>query len=47
MLELELMQKRAVWQQARAARGKFRTLAYCFLFLILAAAFVAFFLFRP
>ncbi len=47
MLELELMQKRAAWQQARAGRGRLRVLAYSFLFLVVAAAFVALFLYHP
>lgn len=47
MIELELMQKRAAWQQARAGRRMFRGVAYLFLFLVIAAAIAAFFLFRP
>ncbi len=46
MLDLELMQKRAAWQEARAGRRAFRALAYLFLFLVIAAALVALFLFR-
>ena len=44
MLELELMQKRAAWQQARAKRGIVRALAYLFLFLIISAGVLAYFL---
>ena len=47
MLELELMQKRAAWQQARAKRGIVRALAYLFLFLIISAGVLAYFLFLP
>ena len=47
MLDIELMQKRASWQQARRRRGKFRALAFFFLFLVIAAALLAFFLFLP
>ena len=45
LLEMELMQKRAGWQQAKARRGSLRTLSFLFLFLIIAGALVGFFLF--
>ena len=43
LLEIELMQKRAGWQQAKARRGTYRTMSFLFLFLIIVAAFVAFY----
>lgn len=45
LLEIELMQKRAAWQQAKGRRSNLRALSFLFLFLIIAAALVAFFLF--
>ncbi|HSH39038.1 MAG TPA: hypothetical protein VK993_09655 [Chthoniobacterales bacterium] len=44
LLEIELMQKRAGWQQAKARRGTYRTLSFLFLFAVILAAFVAFYL---
>ena len=43
LLEIELMQKRAAWQQAKARRGTLRTMSFLFLFLVIVAAFVAFY----
>ncbi len=45
MLELELIQKRAQWQQQKARRGTFRTLSFFFLFLVVVAALAGFFFF--
>ena len=47
LLELELMQKRGGWQQAKARRGSLRAISFLFLFAIVAAALVAFFLIGP
>ena len=44
LLEIELMQKRASWQQAKARRGSYRTMSFLFLFAVIVAAFVAFYL---
>jgi hypothetical protein len=41
LLEIELMQKRASWQQAKARRSTLRTMSFLFLFLVIVAAFVA------
>lgn len=41
LLEIELMQKRATWQQAKARRSTLRTMSFLFLFLVIVAAFVA------
>ncbi len=46
-LELELMLKRASWQQARARRGTWRTLSILFLFVILLGAFLVYFFLVP
>ena len=43
LLEIQLMQKRASWQQARARRSSLRTISFLFLFLVIVAAFVAFY----
>ncbi len=43
LLEIELMQKRASWQQAKARRSSYRTMSFLFLFLVIVAAFVAFY----
>ncbi len=43
LLEIELMQKRAGWQQAKARRGTLRAMSFLFLFLVIVAAFVAFY----
>jgi hypothetical protein len=45
LLEIELMQKRAGWQQARARHSTYRTMSFLFLFAVIVAAFVAFYLF--
>ena len=45
LLDLELMQKRAEWQQKKARRGGLRALSFLFLFIVIAAALVGFFLF--
>ena len=45
MLEIELMQKRATWQQAKARRGILRGLSFGFLFIIIVGALAAFFFF--
>lgn len=43
LLEIELMQKRASWQQARSRRSTYRAMSFLFLFLVIVAAFVAFY----
>ena len=43
LLEIELMQKRATWKQAKARRGNLRALSFFFLFLVIIGALVAFF----
>lgn len=43
LLEIELMQKRAGWQQAKARHGTYRTMSFLFLFLVIVAAFFAFY----
>ncbi len=45
LLEIELMQKRAGWQQAKQRHGAFRAASFFFLFLIIAGALLAFWLF--
>ena len=45
LLELELMQKRAGWQKAKARRSGLRAMSFLFLFLIFGAGLIAFFLF--
>jgi hypothetical protein len=45
LLELELLQKRMAWQQAKARRGNFRAIAFLFLFAILVGALWAFYMF--
>lgn len=45
LLDLELMQKRAEWQNAKARHRNVRALAFLFLFIVIAGAIVAFFLF--
>ncbi|MBA2743604.1 MAG: hypothetical protein H0U43_04720 [Chthoniobacterales bacterium] len=45
LLEIELIQKRAAWKQAKARRGNFRALSFLFLFVVIAGAIVAFFVF--
>lgn len=43
LLEIELMQKRAGWQQAKARRSSYRTMSFLFLFAVIVAAFLAYF----
>lgn len=43
LLELELMQKRAAWQQSRASRQNLRALSFFFLFLVILGALFAFY----
>ena len=45
LLELELMQKRATWQRAKARRGGLRALSFLFLFVVIVAAIAVFFIF--
>ncbi len=45
LLEIELMQKRAGWQQAKARRGTYRAMSFLFLFAVIVTAFIAFYLF--
>ena len=45
LLEIELMQKRAAWQQTKARRGGLRALSFLFLFVVILAALVGFFVF--
>lgn len=45
LLELELIQKRAEWQQTKARRRNFRALSFLFLFVVIAGAIVAFVVF--
>jgi hypothetical protein len=48
LLEIELMQKRTAWQQAKARRSGLRALSFFFLFVVLVAALLAcFFLLSP
>jgi hypothetical protein len=48
LLEIELMQKRAGWQQAKQRRGALRSVSFLFLFLVIIGALLAFwFLFSP
>ena len=48
LLEMELMQKRAAWQQGKQRRNAMRVASFFFLFLVMIAALVAFwFLFSP
>ena len=42
LLEIELMQKRAGWQQAKQRSGALRAASFFFLFVIFLAALVAF-----
>jgi hypothetical protein len=44
LLELELMQKRAAWQQANARHKTLKSLSILFLFVVIMAALVAFYL---
>lgn len=43
LLELELMQKRAAWQEAGTRRSSLRTVSICFLFVVVIAAMLAFY----
>ena len=43
LLEIELMQKRASWQQAKARRGTLRAMSFLFLFVVIIAAVAAFY----
>lgn len=43
LLQIELMQKRARWQQAKARRTSYRTMSFLFLFFVIVAAFLAFY----
>ncbi len=45
LLELELIQKRAAWQQAASRRGSLRVLSFLFLFIVIVGALVACFVF--
>lgn len=45
LLEIELMQKRASWQQAKARRSSLRTMSFLFLFAVIFAALAAFYFF--
>jgi hypothetical protein len=45
LLELELMQKRAGWQQAGARHRTIRTVSFLFLFIVIVASAVVFFIF--
>lgn len=42
LLELELMQKRAAWQQAHTRHRTLRALSFAFLFLVILGALVVF-----
>ncbi|MDQ6860192.1 MAG: hypothetical protein M3032_03435, partial [Verrucomicrobiota bacterium] len=42
LLELELMQKRAGWQQGKQRLGVLRAVSFLFLFVVVAGALVAF-----
>ena len=44
LLEIELMQKRAGWQQAKQRRGALRAASFFFLFLVIAGALLAYWL---
>ena len=43
VLEIELIQKRAAWQRARAGRQNVRALSFFFLFIIIIGAVCAFY----
>jgi hypothetical protein len=43
LLELELIQKRAAWQQAKQRKKSYRSLAFFLLFLLFAGCLVGFF----
>ncbi len=44
LLEIELMQKRAAWKQAKQRSSSLRNLSYLFLLLVVLGALVAYFL---
>lgn len=44
LFDLELMQKRAGWQQSKAQRGTWRMMSWLFLLAVIVAALAAFFL---
>ncbi|MEP6809321.1 MAG: hypothetical protein ABI992_03695 [Chthoniobacterales bacterium] len=43
LLEIELMQKRAAWQQTKARRGTWRALSFLFLFVVILVVLFGFF----
>ena len=43
LLDIELMQKRAAWQQAKASRNNLRAFSFLFLFVVIVGALLAFF----
>lgn len=43
LLELELIQKRAAWKQAKQRKKSYRSLAFLFLFLLFAGCLLGFF----
>ena len=45
LLEIELMQKRAAWQQTKARTGVLRALSFLFLFVVILIALLGFFWF--
>lgn len=45
LLEIEMMQQRASWQQAKARRGSLRAMSFFFLFLVIVGALFAYFVF--
>ncbi len=45
LLELELLQKRTAWQQAKGRRATLRIFSFLFLFLIIAGALIAYFVY--
>lgn len=45
LLEVELIQKRAAWQRAAARGGTLRMLSFLFVFIVIAGALLAFFVF--
>ena len=48
LLEIELMQKRAAWQQGKQRTNTVRVMSFFFLFVVVGAALIAFwFLFSP
>jgi len=45
LLELELIQKRAAWQKAKARSANMRAISFLFLFAVLVGGLLAFYLF--